>query len=165
MKNQGFTLLEFIIAFALLVIILSSVYITQSSSLFSSVRTKNMITATNLAKGFLAENEIKWEGIKFDNIPKSETGNFEAPYQSYQWKREVSELDFAVLSQLMMSSMGKEGGVKEEEGMIARLFEDYMKKSVRKMVVTVEWPEGSATSSLSFTTLLVNYDADFATGL
>jgi len=164
---KGFTLLEFIIAFALLTIILSSVYITQSSSLFSSIRTKNIITATNLARGFLAESEAKLEGVKFDNVEKKENGSFPEPFETFKWKREVSEVDFSVLSQIMTSQIKgeKQDGVKEEENMMAGLFEDYMKKSIRKLVVTVEWPEGGQTSTLSFTTLLVNYDAEFGAGI
>ncbi len=168
MKNQkAFTLLEFIIAFALLTIILSSVYITQSSSLFASVRTKNIVTATNLARNLLAESEIKLEGVKFDNVDKKSEGTFEAPFEKFKWSRRVEEVEFTALSQLMASSMkgSKDEAPKEQEVMVAKLFEDYMKKSVRKMVVTVEWPEGNATSNLSFTTLLVNYDADFASSL
>lgn len=167
MNHQGFTLLEFIIAFALLTIILSSVYITQSSSLFASVRTKNIVTATNLARNIMAESEIKLEGVKFDNISKEETGNFEVPFEKFKWKRKVEEVDFSSLAQLMAKGMNGNAkeAPKEQDIMVAKLFEDYMKKSVRKMLVTIEWPEGNASSTLSFTTLLVNYDADFATGM
>lgn len=156
------------IAFAILTVVLSAVYILQGSTLFSSVRTKNLIIATNLSRGFLAESAIKLNGVPFDNLTKEEDGTFPEPNERFTWKRKVEELDFATLTQLLtkrLQEKSKQDGVKSEETMLLKQFEEYLKKSVRKVVVTVEWPEGKDKSSLSFTQLLVNYDADFASGL
>lgn len=166
MNQRGFTLLEFMIAFAILIVILSAVYITQSSSLFSSIRTKNLIVATNLARNLLAENEVQLTGLPFESLSKEETGVFPEPFEKFKWKRTVEELDFATLTQLLtkrLQEKSKLEGVKSEETILLKAFEDYLKKSVRKMVITIEWADGSSTSTLDFSQLLVNYDADFAT--
>lgn len=165
--EAGFTLLEFIIALAILVVVLAAVYIAQSGSLLSSSRTRNIVIATNLARNFIGESENKLEGVKFENLAKEETGQFPEPNAQFRWKREVSEVDFSALTEIFMSQFkqDKNAGVREEESMVAKLFEAYMKDSVRKLVITVEWQEGDKPQTLSFTSLLVNYDADFAPGL
>lgn len=168
LKNQkGLTLLEFLIAFAILTIVLTSVYIAQSSSLFSSIRTKNLVIATNLARSFLVQSENDLTGLKFENLSKEETGEFPEPNKKFTWKRTIEEVDFAALTQLITAKLqekNKLDGVKSEENLLLKGFEDYLKKSVRKMVITIEWPEGEGKSHLSFTQLLVNYDADFTAG-
>lgn len=164
MKNQlGFTLLEVMIAFALLSVILASVFITQTSSLAGSSRNKNILIATNLARNFINEQEVKYEGIPFDRLPSSEeTGKFEEPYQNFSWKIKFEEVDFSALSDLMAKQAEQEGAATQENsGALVNVFEQYLKKSVRKMTVEIEWPEGGGTSRQSFTQLLVDYNAEF----
>jgi prepilin-type N-terminal cleavage/methylation domain-containing protein len=167
MKPQaGFTLLEFIIAFALLTIILSSVYLMQGSSLASSIRSKNVLLATNLAKSIINESELNFDGIPFDRLPAKESGQFDEPHKQFKWTREVAEVDFGALSELMMKAQEESGSTpKENQGMVAKYFQDYLQKSVRRMTVTISWNEGGGDSSLTFTELLVNYDAEFAAGI
>lgn len=164
---KGFTLLEFIIAIALLVFILTTAYLSQSSSLVSSTRTKNLMIATTLARNLMAESETKFDQQKFEIISKEEKGKFSEPHTNFTWKREVKEVDFTALADLMASSMKPkdQSGVTEQQNMVVKLFQEYLKNSVRKMTVTIEWPEGNASGSIAFSSLLVNYDADFAAGL
>lgn len=167
MKSQsGFTLLEFMIAFALLTVILASVYLMQGSSLASSVRSKNILLATNLAKNLINESELQFEGQPFERLQAKETGEFEEPFKEFKWTREIAEVDFGALSELMIKAQEESGSTpKENQSMVAKYFQDYMQKSVRRMTVTITWAEGGGESSLSFTELLVNYDAEFAAGI
>lgn len=166
-QNSGFMLLEFLIAFAILTIILSSVYMAQSSTLMSANRTRSYMIATNLARNFISQTELKYEGQKFENLPKTESGDFPAPFNQYRWTREVSEVDFTAMTEIFLSQMKSDqnGGVKEEENTVAKLFEAYLKNSIRKLVLTIEWKEGEGSQKLAFTSLLVNYDAEFAPGI
>lgn len=166
-QDRGFTLLEFIIAFALIVVILSSVYITQGTRLSSSLRSKNVLIATNLAKNHMAEEELKLEGLPFDRVDAKSEGKFEQPYDKFKWKQEVEKIDFSALTDVLVSKMGdkeKEQNSMETE-MVVKYFKDYLEKSVRRLTLTIEWEEGSGSTSMSFTELLVNYDADFASGV
>lgn len=166
-SQKGFTLLEVMIAFALLTGILFVAVLSQSSSLLSSTRSKNILIATNLARNIMSEMEVKYETLPFDQLPKDgEKGEFAAPNQAFKWELKFEEVDFSVLSEVLAKQA--EANKKEQEAntdTLIRLFEDYLKKSVRRMNVTVEYPDSDATAKLSFTQLLVNYDADFATGL
>jgi prepilin-type N-terminal cleavage/methylation domain-containing protein len=164
--QAGFTLLEVMIAFALLAGILFVAVISQSSSMVSSTRSKNILIATNLARNLMNEQEVKYEDTPFATLPVGkQTGEFPAPNTGFRWTLAFEEVDFAVLSDVIAKQA--EAEKKEQEAntdTLVKLFEEYLKKSVRKMTVTVDYPDGGATSQLSFTQLLVSYDADFGTG-
>ena len=170
MKQQsGFTLLEFMLAFALLTVILSAVFISQGSTLSASVRNKNILIATNLARNFINEREVKYENISFDRLPADETsGNFPEPYQAFKWKIKFEEIDFSALSSLLAKQSEAENPNATDNAQtqtVMKLFQDYLKKSIRRMTVTVEWPEGSGTTGQTFTEFLVNYDQEISTGI
>jgi type II secretory pathway pseudopilin PulG len=164
-SEKAFTLLEVMIAFAILAFILGSVFITQSASLSSSGRARQVITVTNLAKNFIAEREMLYENRPFDKIEEKQAGTFPAPHDQYKWKIEIAEVDFAPLTNLLLKASEQSGQMNgEQASMLLKFFEKYLKDSVRRMTVTIEYPDGKGTSSLTFTELLINYDAEFAGG-
>lgn len=161
MNQKGFSLLELMIAFALLTIVLSSVYITQIGSLNSSSRSRSALVATNLARNFINETELKYEGLPFDRLPKKDSGNFEGAQKDFKWTRTIDEVDFSILSELLLKEASKDGSVPEGEApLVLKFFQDFLQKSVRRMTVTIEWPDGKGTTALTFSELLVNYDAE-----
>lgn len=169
-REAGFTLLEFMIAFALLSVILAAVFITQTSSLASTGRARSVLVATNLARNFLNEREMRYEGVALDKLEAKQEGSFPAPHSAYKWKLEISEVDFSALSDLVSKSKTTENAANATEDstqadMLTKLFEDYLKKSVRRMTLTVQYPDGPGLSDLQFTELLVNYDAEFQVGI
>lgn len=164
--QRGFTLLEVMIAFAILAFILAAVFIAQGTSLASSGRSRNIIIATNLAKNLVAEKELLYEGRPFDRIEPKQDGAFPAPYDKYKWKIEITEVEFGALTDLLLKANQNDsqlGG--EQGGQVLKMFETYLKKSVRRMNLVVEYPDGPGTSTLTFTELLVNYDQEFAGGM
>jgi prepilin-type N-terminal cleavage/methylation domain-containing protein len=163
-SQAGFTLLEVMIAFALLAVILSSVFITQGTTTSSSRRAHGTLVATSLARNFIAEQEVKYDGATLEQLPKEEHGNFEAPNQDFKWTIKYEEVDFNTLADMMAKKT--EGQDQDPNtGTVVKLFLDYLKKSVRRMTLTVEWPEGSGSSTQTFSQLMVNYDAEFSTSL
>lgn len=164
--QKGFTLLEVMIAITLLAVILSSVFIAQTSSLSSSGRSKNVLIATNLARNLVNEKELAYEGVPFDRLDKAESGSFAAPYSDHKWTITIEEVDFSVLGDLMRKQAEEANATPEpNQETVIKLFQDYLNRSVRRMTVKIEWPEAGSTSNLTFTELLVNYDAEFATGI
>lgn len=168
-NQAGFTLIEVMIAFALLAVILASVFITQTSSLSSTGRAKNVLVATNLARNFINEREVRYEGMALDKLSAKQEGTFPAPHENYRWKIEITEIDFSSLADMMAKQNAGEGAggdpAASQGPMVAKLFEEYMKKSVRRMAVTVEYPDAGSHSSLTFTQLLVNYNEEFGVGI
>lgn len=164
--QKGFTLLEVMIAFALLTVILFVAVIAQTSSLASSGRSKNLLMATSLARNFLNKEEVQIEGAPFDQLEKKQEGSFPEPNQDYKWTLEISQVDFSVLASLAMKQMEASGQSQQANtDTLLKLFEDYLNRSVRRMTLTVHYPDAGKTSDLTFTELLVNYDQDFATGM
>ncbi len=165
-NTKGFTLLEVMIAMALLSGILFVAVISQSSSLSSSSRSKNILMATSLARNLINEQELKYEGVPFEQLPKEENGKFPDPHGDYQWEIKFEEVDFSVLTSVLLKAAEANNEQTDSNSeTVAKLFQDYMKKSVRKMIVVVKYPDSGALSSLTFTQLLVNYEADFAAGI
>lgn len=172
--ESGFTLLEVLIAFALITVVAASVYIMQSNSLFSSLRTKNMLIASNLARSFLTKSELELEAKEFTLLKETEEGKFPEPYEHFKWKREVKEQDFSSLANIVQEASkalqdDKNGEPKEEnqdgQMIVLKIFQNYLKDSIRRLKVTITWPEDGKDKSISFSTLLVRYDAQFRTAL
>ncbi len=167
-NNRGFTLLEIMVAIALLAIILVTVYGSQASSLFTSTKLRNVQIATNLARKFMHESELDLKDQNFDNLDSGEsTGKFPDPFSNFSWKRKVEKVDFSALSEVLLAQAAADPNqrLSGQDETVAKYFQDYLGQSVRRMTVTVEWPDGDKTSSLGFTTLLVRYNADFGTGI
>lgn len=180
-KQRGFSLLEVLIAFAIITVVAASVYIMQSNSLFSSLRTKNMLIASNLARGFLAKSELELEPLDFNLLKEEEEGKFPEPYEEFKWKREVKEQDFSALSKIVSdlqsgvdseftaAAGGPPGADRPEasdvQTLVAKVFENYLKDSIRTLKITILWTEDGKEKSVSFTTLLVRYDAQLRTTL
>mgnify|MGYP003343075034 FL=1 len=109
--------------------------------------------------------EVKHEGMSFDRLSEKQSGAFEAPNDRYKWTIEYSKVDFSALADLIQRQSQKQEkggeGQDQQTAMVLKIFKDYLEKSVRRMKVTIEWPDGNGTSSQTFSQLLVNYDQDF----
>ncbi len=164
--QAGFSLLEVMIAFVLIVVIVFATVTTQSGSAASASRNRNIVIATNLARNLINQEEIKYEGLSFERLPEKEIQTFEDPAaKDFKAVVEYKKVDFSALTELIAKQSAKEseksGGEEDpQSGTVLRIFKDYLEKSVRRMTVTIEWPEGTGTSSQTFTQLLVNYDSE-----
>lgn len=164
-NQRGFTLLEVMIAFAIMVVIITAVFTVQGGGLASSGRNKNIMVATHLARNLINEEELKYEGVPFDNLPEKRSDSFEG-YKGFKYTVEYKKVDFSALTDLFVRAMSMEkekgGSVDENAGTVMRVFKEYLEKSVRRMTVTIEFEEGTGTSTQTFTQLLVNYDAEMS---
>jgi general secretion pathway protein I len=86
-KNiKGFTLMEVMLAMAILAIALVSVYQSQSQSISMATESRFMTTAALLAQSKMAEVET---GSIFDTSSKD--GDFGTDYPEYTWHLEVGD--------------------------------------------------------------------------
>ncbi|HEY8279046.1 MAG TPA: type II secretion system protein [Bdellovibrionota bacterium] len=172
-EQNGFSLLEVMIAFAMIVVVLFAALITQTGGINSSTRNRNIIVATNLARNVINQQEVKYEGQSFERLPKTEDVECAEFNKDFKCSVAYEEVDFSALSALIghasKDEQEKDGntdsGASGQLEMVLKIFQEYMKKSVRRMTVTIEWPEGSGTTSQTFTELLVNYDAELTVAI
>lgn len=87
-KNSGFTLMEVLVAVLVAGIVLVSLFRMQSGSINLAEVDKFYGAASLLAKKQLAVMENK----HFGEIESS--GDFEPPYENYQWESTISDVDF-----------------------------------------------------------------------
>jgi general secretion pathway protein I len=168
-NRRGFTLLETMIAMAIMLVAFSSILMVESSSINTSAKARQMNIVAMLAKNIMIESEQLVEGKAFEEVEKEETGAFPEPYAEYKWKREIKEIEFPNLN--VAGGGGKEGGAggagADAEGtdqgteMLTKLLTQFLSKAAREVTVTITWPKGPREQSFSITTYWVDLNHEF----
>ena len=94
-SSKGFTLLEVMIAMAILAIALVAVFSSQTQSISMSGNARFTTTATLLAQSKMVEYEAMAPG----NV-RSGNGNFGDDFPDYVWQAEVSDTDRDLLRKI-----------------------------------------------------------------
>lgn len=171
--QKGFTLIEVLIGFTIIIIVATATYVAQSNSIFNSSNTENVAIATNLARNMLEQNELELEAAKFSDTKIEDTGQFEGPYKNFHWKKEVLEVDFSALTEILANISQESAGlesISEAQKKVFSIFSEYLKDSIRKLIVTISWGETEEDrekeqNKLRIITYLVRYDAEIKAGL
>jgi general secretion pathway protein I len=93
--EKGFTLLEVMIAMAILAITLVVVFQSQSQSISMSGRTRFETTASFLAQSKMAEIEA----ANPENVV-SDSGDFGDDFPDYSWRVDVTETEIELLKKI-----------------------------------------------------------------
>src|SRR3954469_25884363 len=83
--EKGFTLLETLIAIAIMLVAFSAILMVESGSLRTTERAREINTVSMLAKNAMIDAELAFEGKTFDEVKKEEKGTFPEPFASYSW--------------------------------------------------------------------------------
>ena len=160
LENRGFTLLEVIIAMAIMVLAFASILAVEQGSINASARAKQMNVVGMLAKNQMVETEFKIEGKTFDEVRKEEAGTFPEPYSDYRWTTVVKELKFPKIG-----TGGGAGGKAEQEGqmtdMLTKLLTNFLSKAIREVTVTVFWKRGKGEQNFALSTYWVDLNYEF----
>lgn len=149
-KQYGFSLLEVMIALAILSISLVSFYVSHGQSVVKSGLAEDIQLATMLAHNKIAEYTLELEHqMATGSFPdeSEETGEFEEPYGRYKWKIEIRKIEIPV-------SGGKDSGAAVG---IAQQVTKKLNESLREMKLTVFWgsdENGEAEDEVVITTHL-----------
>ena len=161
--TEGFTLLEVIIAIAIMVLAFTSILTVESSSINASMLTRQLNTVAMLAKGKMVDTEYLIEGKTFDEMKKEDGSAFEAPFQDYRWATKIKEIEFPQLATGKKSGGGdSSGGGNELADMLTRLLTKFLSKAIREVTVTVFWKKGATEQSYSVSTYWVDLNHEFA---
>jgi type II secretion system protein I len=95
MSVKGFTLLEVMIAVAILSITLVTVFKSQSQSISMAGNARFLTTAPLLAQSKMAELEV----MDMKNV-KTENGNFGEGFPDYEWRMIVKETEIEAVKKI-----------------------------------------------------------------
>lgn len=173
---RGFTLLEVMVALAILAASLVAVSEIVSGALRNHVRARQLEVATLLARGKMVEIETEYERTGFRDHDQSEEGTFEeAGHPEVRWKLEVRRPRVDLGPDAVLASLT--GGQRLEDllpsvqdapalgpyqammtGALQRVLTtigEQVKKSVREVRLTVSWQDGRTEESFDVVTHLV----------
>ncbi len=188
--GRGFTLLEVMVALAILSMGLMALSDVTGGALRNHVRASQLDVATLLARGKMAELEDRFERTGFRDFDESEEGTFEADgHAEVRWALQVlrprvelgPERILSLLTgggangggagdplQALLGQLSPQGKAGEPQtvtpgsaamagALQAQLttLGEQIKKGVREVRLTVDWPEGKRRSSFTVVTHLV----------
>lgn len=153
-SRTGFTLLEVMIAIAIVAMGMAGIIVAQNNSLDVTFRAKRMTTVANLAKNLMIQTEREIEGKVFSEIKNESSGTFDAPFSEYQWERKIKEITFPDLMDPSMggapasggnaadSAVGSAGDAQNENvTRVVKIATEYLSKATREITITVKWKD------------------------
>jgi general secretion pathway protein I len=177
----GFTLLEVMIALAILAGALLTISEITGGALRNHVRARQLEVATLLARGKMVELEAEYERKGFRDFDEKDDGDFaDQGHGEIRWAVEVvkPEVDLSPdrilelltgkqggLQELIQGAAPKDGGPQQvmpgaaaiAQGLQAQLVQvgEQVKKGVREVRLTVSWPSGKRADAFTVVTHMV----------
>ncbi len=161
--EQGFTLLEVIIAMAIMVVSFATILSVESNSINANIRAKGIGIVAMLAKNKMIDMEYQIEGKSFEDINKEQGANFEPPFDNYRWVATIKEVKFPSLGQggkAASEDSGDGGG--DVANMITKLITNFLSKAVREVTVTIYWKKDQGEQAFPVSTYWVDLNHEFA---
>ena len=147
---RGFSLLEIMVAVALLAIAATTLLTFHGNSLITSGRAENITIAAMLARYKITEIELDLKnGMKKGEFPdeKTDEGSFEKPYEDYKWKMTIKSVKLPTAAQQQDEA--------SLTGMISRQLSEEIAKIVREVKIEVIWEEMEEEQSIDVVTHIV----------
>jgi len=145
----GFSLLEVMVAVAILAVALTTLLTFSGNTMLKSGRAEKLTIATMLARQRMGEIEIELEKSKQKKeFPdeRSEDGTFDEPYEDYRWKTEIRRVEIPA------PVTGEEGNIQD---MIGKQLTKEIAKTVRELKLTVLWDDAGEEQSIDVVTHIV----------
>lgn len=160
--ERGFTLLETMIAMAIMMVAYSSILIVQSSAMESADKAKRLNVVSMLARGIMSETELQVQNKEFAEAKKEEAGQFKEPFQDFDWKKEIKEIKFPNFSGgSKKAEKDDESGANAATETLTKLVTKFLSDSVREIKITISWKKGSGTQSYTVTNYWVDLKHEF----
>lgn len=179
MSRRGFTLLEVMVALAILAAALLTLSEIVSASLRNEVRAQRLDVATLLARGRMVALEDQYQRSGFKDFDDSAEGDFEEEgHPEVKWRLEVIRPEVDLSAQKLLETLTGTSDIqsllpaaKPVDGVTtldpraaligpmldAQLlqFGETLKKGFREVRLTVLWPDGKREESFTVVTHMV----------
>lgn len=155
MSNKGFTLMEIMIAVAIMAGAVTSLLLAEGSAIRASARAEQLTEATLLVKKKMIELELDIEkDLARNKAPdeKEDAGKFDAPFDEYRWKQSIKKVEIPMA--------GGGGGDEKQNAMVAGFVKRYLEalsKSMREVKVIVYWGDSDAPEEEQMQTSLTTH--------
>lgn len=163
---KGFTLVEIMIAIAILSIGLVSIYTAQGNSLRASGNAERIQTAAMLARQIMTEKMLEVEkNLQKGTFPadkEEDSGEFEAPFQEYRWEYLVRKVEIPIGGggggdQPQPGTEGAQGpnanqAPESAQSNLANMVSKKLSDTIREINVKIIWEELGEEQSIKVTT-------------
>lgn len=163
-SRASFTLVETVIALAIMAFLIIEVSAVQGSSIVFSDYSRNISQATWLAKRVMSQVEYYWETKPFPDMENNTPNVPFDDFPEYNYTLDIKEWKFP-FEQLLMGNFSGGGGEEEaesEENPMAAMIEQVVKQvfgdEPQFMTANVQvcWSEGAAQNCTQLTHLITN---------
>ncbi len=164
-NNQGFTLIEVMIAVGILAIGIGAILVAENNSLDVTLRAKRMTTVATLARNSMIDAERELQGKTFEESKTEASGKFDAPYAEYSWERKIKEITFPDI--LKPTGGGGEDGKKGDDAVdpniekIVKISTTYLSKASREITVKIKWTEKGEKQEFTVSQYWVDLNREF----
>jgi prepilin-type N-terminal cleavage/methylation domain-containing protein len=163
-RKQGFTLVEVMIAIAILAVSLISLNSYQAFSVRRATEAQKLTTATMLARKKMAETELEFRNLALNDIKKEDGGNFEG-YEGFSWKRAAEEFIIPIPPALQNANSGAGEGEDMMTAQITQKVAEIISKHVMKITLTVDYSVRGKKRQLQVVTHYVDLVSELEVGL
>jgi len=162
-NKSGFTLIEVLIAIAIMTVAFTSIFIVQSNSINAVRSAKNTNIVSMLIKNYMIETEQEFEGRAFTEVPKDKNKTCDEAFSDYKCSRVIKEIQFPQLSfgQQNNNPNNSSGGDAQMVEKIGKLITKFLSQAIREVTVTVTWGK-KVEEKVSMTTYWVNLNQEFS---
>jgi prepilin-type N-terminal cleavage/methylation domain-containing protein len=171
-SDLGFTLLEVMIAMALMLVAFSSILAIQSSSMSSALRSRQIHEVSVLARNAMVKTETEISGKKFEDIQEEISEPCDSVnFPDYTCTRKVKEIKLPNLGGLAKASQSDSGDASsnadaEEKNteileQMTKVITNFLSKAVREVTITVSWKRGQATQKYDLAMYWVDLNSEF----
>ncbi|MBS1961238.1 MAG: prepilin-type N-terminal cleavage/methylation domain-containing protein [Bdellovibrionales bacterium] len=170
LRTEGFTLLEVMIALAIMLVAFSSILAIQSSSMNSALKSRQIHEVSVLARNAMLQTEIEISGKKFEELPPELSVACEEGNPDYTCTRKIKEVKLPNLAGLSKAAQGENGGGSSKDDdeknsaileQMTKVITNFLSKAVREVTITVSWKRGTTTQKYDVAMYWVDLNSDF----
>ena len=170
-QHHGFTLLEVMIALAILSVSLMVIVRSQGQTVMLKTQEEQILVATHLVRTKMVDLEIQFEQDGWSSMEEEECGDFKDDFDDlfdrFEWCYVLEKVELSIPGGLFGGMFGEGEGEGESAGMgTADLASsmgidlgtamEQLSEGLRQLKVEVKWKEGGDEQSIGISTHLVN---------